>query len=144
MTYLATTDAQPHFHGSEMLIVHDMFRREFALMPGLVRGVAVGDRVIVKMRHGAYCDEAVAAPTQLVKLPSNFDYAEGATFLAGHGTAYHALIDRGQVQPGQEETAGRRRHGLDAIAGVERGLAGEGAGQRQGAADHNQPRRRMI
>jgi hemerythrin-like domain-containing protein len=27
-----------------MLIVHDMFRREFALMPGLVRGVAAGDR----------------------------------------------------------------------------------------------------
>jgi hemerythrin-like domain-containing protein len=44
MTYLATTDAQPHFHGSEMLIVHDMFRREFALMPGLVRRVAVGER----------------------------------------------------------------------------------------------------
>ena len=34
-------------------------------------------------------------------LPSTFDYAEGATFLAGHGTAYHALIDRGQLQPGE-------------------------------------------
>ena len=34
-------------------------------------------------------------------LPSTFDYAEGATFLAAHGTAYHALIDRGQVQPGE-------------------------------------------
>jgi hemerythrin-like domain-containing protein len=43
MTYLATTDGQPHFHRSEMLIVHDVFRREFALMPGLVRGVAAGD-----------------------------------------------------------------------------------------------------
>jgi NADPH2:quinone reductase len=64
-------------------------------------GVAIGDRVIVKMRHGAYCDEAVAVPAQLVKLPSTFDYAEGATFLAGHGTAYHALIDRGQVRPGE-------------------------------------------
>jgi NADPH2:quinone reductase len=49
-----------------------------------VAGVAVGDRVIVKMRHGAYSDEAVATPSQLVKLPSTFDYAEGATFLAGH------------------------------------------------------------
>ena len=28
-------------------------------------GVAVGDKVIVKMRHGAYCDEAVATPSQL-------------------------------------------------------------------------------
>jgi NADPH:quinone reductase len=62
-------------------------------------GVTIGDKVIVKMRHGAYCDEAVTTPSQLVRLPSNFDYAEGATFLAGHGTAYHALIDRGQVQP---------------------------------------------
>jgi hemerythrin-like domain-containing protein len=44
MSHLSTTDAQPHFHRSEMLIVHDMFRREFALMPGLVRGVAAGDR----------------------------------------------------------------------------------------------------
>jgi NADPH:quinone reductase-like Zn-dependent oxidoreductase len=66
-----------------------------------IAGVAVGDRVIVKMRHGAYCDEAVAAPSQLVPLPSTFDYAEGATFLAGHGTAYHGLIDRGQLQPGE-------------------------------------------
>src|SRR5438094_898083 len=62
------------------------------------KGVAVGDRVIVKMRHGAYCDEAVVTPSQLTPLPSTFDYAEGATFLAGHGTAYHALIDRGQLQ----------------------------------------------
>src|SRR5580700_7313984 len=64
-------------------------------------GVAVGDRVIVKMRHGAYADEAVVAPSQLTPLPSTFDYAEGATFLAAHGTAYHALIDRGQLQPGE-------------------------------------------
>ncbi len=62
-------------------------------------GVAVGDKVIVKMRHGAYCDEAVVTPSQLTPLPSTFDYAEGATFLAGHGTAYHALIDRGRLQP---------------------------------------------
>jgi NADPH2:quinone reductase len=64
-------------------------------------GTAVGDKVIVKMRHGAYCDEAVATPAHLVRLPSTFDYAEGATFLAGHGTAYHALLDRGQLQSGE-------------------------------------------
>lgn len=64
-------------------------------------GIAVGDRVIVKMRHGAYADEAVVAPSQLTPLPSTFDYAEGATFLAAHGTAYHALIDRGQLKPGE-------------------------------------------
>ena len=65
------------------------------------RGVAVGDKVIVKMRHGAYTDEAVVTASQLTRLPKTFDYAEGATFLAAHGTAYHALIDRGQLQPGE-------------------------------------------
>src|ERR1700724_591650 len=64
-------------------------------------GVAVGDRVIVKMRHGGYAEEVVVTPAQLTPLPSTFDYAEGATFLAAHGTAYHGLIDRGQLRPGE-------------------------------------------
>jgi NADPH2:quinone reductase len=63
--------------------------------------VAVGDRVIVKLRHGGYADEAVVTPSQLTPLPSTFDYAEGATFLAAHGTAYHALVDRAQIKPGE-------------------------------------------
>ena len=37
------TDYVPHFDGREMLMLHDSFRREFALLPGLVRGVATGD-----------------------------------------------------------------------------------------------------
>src|SRR6201991_4352982 len=44
------------------------------------QGIAIGDRVIVKLRHGGYADEAVVAPSQLTPLPSTFDYAEGATF----------------------------------------------------------------
>jgi NADPH2:quinone reductase len=66
-----------------------------------VAGFAIGERVIVRMRHGAYADEVVVAPTQLTRLPSNFDDAQGATFLAAHGTAHHALVDRGRVQPGE-------------------------------------------
>lgn len=64
-------------------------------------GAAVGDKVIVRMRHGAYSSEAVVTPSQLVPMPSTFDYAEAATFLAGHGTAYHALVDRGLIKPGE-------------------------------------------
>jgi NADPH2:quinone reductase len=64
-------------------------------------GVAVGDRVMVRMRHGAYAEEVVVAPSQLTPLPSNFDLAEGATFLAAHGTAHHALVDRGELEPGE-------------------------------------------
>jgi NADPH2:quinone reductase len=64
-------------------------------------GVSVDDKVIVKLRHGGYADEVIVTPAQLVPLPKAFDYAEGATFLAAHGTAYHGLIDRGQVKPGE-------------------------------------------
>lgn len=63
--------------------------------------VVVGDKVIVRMRYGAYAEEAVVAPSQLTPLPASFDYAEGATFLAAYGTAYHALVDRGQIRPGE-------------------------------------------
>ena len=63
-----------------------------------VTGVSVADRVIVKLRFGGYADEVVVTPAQLTPLPSTFDYAEGATFLAAHGTAHHALIDRGQLK----------------------------------------------
>jgi NADPH:quinone reductase len=68
---------------------------------GAAKGVAAGDRVIVKLRHGGYADEAVVTPSQLTPLPSTFDYAEGATFLAAHGTAYHALVDRAQIIAGE-------------------------------------------
>src|SRR3954463_128287 len=66
---------------------------------GAPKGVAIGDRVMVKLRHGGYADEAIVTPSQLTPLPSTFDYAEGATFLAAHGTAYHALVDRAQIKP---------------------------------------------
>jgi len=64
-------------------------------------GVRVGDRVIVRLRHGGYASEVVATPSQLTVLPSTFDHAEGATFLAAHGTAYHALVDRAQLRRGE-------------------------------------------
>ena len=40
---MMNVEEQLHFDGREMLMVHDVFRREFALMPAVVRGVAVGD-----------------------------------------------------------------------------------------------------
>ncbi|WP_424627230.1 NADPH:quinone oxidoreductase family protein [Bradyrhizobium sp. SYSU BS000235] len=64
-------------------------------------GVGIGDKVIVKARFGCFADEILVSPDQLVPLPATFDYAQGATFLAAHGTAYHALVDRAQIKPGE-------------------------------------------
>ncbi|MEH2509808.1 NADPH2:quinone reductase [Nitrobacteraceae bacterium AZCC 1564] len=63
--------------------------------------VGIGEKVIVKARFGCYADEIVVSPDQLIPLPATFDYAQGATFLAAHGTAYHALVDRAQIKPGE-------------------------------------------
>ncbi|MGO3932782.1 NADPH:quinone oxidoreductase family protein [Rhodopseudomonas pseudopalustris] len=66
-----------------------------------VTNAKVGDRVIVKLRFGAYAEEVAVAASQLTPMPPNFDYAEAATFLAGHGTAWHGLVDRGHLQKGE-------------------------------------------
>lgn len=49
-------DNGQHFDGREMFMLHNSFRREFALMPALVRGVAAGDRerAQVVAEHIAY------------------------------------------------------------------------------------------
>src|SRR5260221_7249589 len=60
---------------------------------GAADGVAVGDRVIVKMRHGAYADEAVVATSQLTPLPPTFDNPDGAPFLAAHRPRVPAVLD---------------------------------------------------
>ena len=82
-------------------------RPELPFVPGLeaagvvsevagdVAGVAVGDRVIAQMRTGGYAEEAVVTPSQLRRLPDGFSFAEGATFLVAHMTAYHALVTPG-------------------------------------------------
>jgi hemerythrin-like domain-containing protein len=40
---VAKTNGRRSFDGREMVAVHDMLRREFALLPGLVAGVTAGD-----------------------------------------------------------------------------------------------------
>jgi NADPH2:quinone reductase len=62
---------------------------------------SVGDRVMVKPRQGSYTEEIISVPADLKLMPSTFDYAQGATFFAGHGTAYYAIVDRAKIQPGE-------------------------------------------
>jgi hypothetical protein len=45
-------DTDEPLDGREMFMVHNMLRREFALMPGLVRDVTAGDRERTQILHG--------------------------------------------------------------------------------------------
>ncbi len=62
---------------------------------------AAGDKVMVQLRQGGYAEEVVVAPEQAMPLPTGFSFAEGATFRAAYGTAYHALVDGARLQPGE-------------------------------------------
>ncbi len=52
---MTCTESPLQFDRREMLIVHDVFRREFALMPGLIGTVAPGDRERARL-VGAHID----------------------------------------------------------------------------------------
>lgn len=66
-----------------------------------VHGLCLGQRVIARMRWGGYAEEAVVAADQVVPMPQAFTFAEAATFLVAHGTAYHGLVSRGGLAAGQ-------------------------------------------
>jgi NADPH2:quinone reductase len=60
-----------------------------------------GDRVLAMIGSGGYADEAVAAAASCMVLPANMDYATAAGFSMTYGTSYHALVQRGALQPGE-------------------------------------------
>jgi NADPH:quinone reductase len=66
-----------------------------------VAGIAAGDRVMVHQRHGCYAEEAVVEPAQVLPLPQGFGFVEGAAFLVGYHTAYHALVQRAHLASGE-------------------------------------------
>jgi NADPH:quinone reductase len=62
---------------------------------------SAGQQVIVRMQTGGYAEEIVAPADQIIGLPAGFCFAEGATFLVAHLTAYHALSTRAALGAGQ-------------------------------------------
>ena len=66
-----------------------------------VDGFAIGDRVMVQLRHGGYAEEVVVAAEQATPLYKGFSFAEGATFRAAYGTAYHALVEGARLAAGE-------------------------------------------
>ncbi|BBX63304.1 NADPH:quinone oxidoreductase [Mycobacterium saskatchewanense] len=68
-----------------------------------VAGLAVGDRVLTVAGFGAFAEEVVAAPSiqQLHRIPTAMPFTEAAGFAMVHGTAIHALRQRGNLQPGE-------------------------------------------
>lgn len=90
-----------------------------------VREYKVGDRVIGMVGHGGYADEVVADEGQLLPMPANMSFDEGAAFTMTYGTSYYALKQRGELKPGETLLV------LGAAGGV--GLTAVELGARMGA-----------
>jgi len=60
--------------------------------------VSVGDRV---QCGGGMASSVVVKASSCWKIPDHYSYLEGASFSTGYSTAYHCLIERGQLQPGE-------------------------------------------
>ncbi|HJU20233.1 MAG TPA: NADPH:quinone oxidoreductase family protein [Stellaceae bacterium] len=71
-----------------------------ALGPGVTR-FAPGNTVLSRHRLGAFAELANARAEDCELLPAGMDVAAAAGFRSAYGTAYHALLQRGRLQPGE-------------------------------------------
>jgi NADPH2:quinone reductase len=61
----------------------------------------VGDRVIVNSRGVAFAEKCVADQDLTMPLPDGLEVRVGAAFTVTYGTAYHALVQSANLQPGE-------------------------------------------
>ena len=99
----------------DLLMTHGryQFRPELPFAPGLevagtvsevaddVDGLSPGDRVMAVVGHGGWAEEVVAPAALTLPAPEQLADAEVAAFPLAFGTAVHALVDRGALQPGE-------------------------------------------
>ncbi len=60
-----------------------------------------GDRVAALPMLGGFAEQVAAAPDLTFALPDSVSFAEGASFIFNYGTAHFALVERGQLAPGE-------------------------------------------
>ena len=64
-------------------------------------GVTPGDRVVVSAWGGLFADEAVVPAHALAPMPGGMDFTHAAVFPVSYATAWHALVDRAALKPGE-------------------------------------------
>jgi NADPH2:quinone reductase len=66
-----------------------------------VAGLAVGDKVVCGGWYGQFAEECVLPRSAVTLIPTALSLLDAAVFPASFSTAWHALVDRAQVQPGE-------------------------------------------
>lgn len=60
-----------------------------------------GDRVVALCGWGGFAEQVAVNANRVFKIPNAISWHTAAATLYNYGTSYHALKDRGQLQPGQ-------------------------------------------
>jgi NADPH2:quinone reductase len=87
-----------------------------------VTHVRVGDRVFSGGMGGGFAQEAVGPAQRVTPIPDGMDFREAAIFRVSYATAYYALVQRGNLAPG-ETLLVLGAGGATGIAAVEIGKA---------------------
>lgn len=66
-----------------------------------VTGLSVGDPVVASGWGGMFAEETVLPERTVRPMPEGMDFAEAAVFPVSYATAWHALVDRAQLSPGE-------------------------------------------
>jgi NADPH:quinone reductase len=106
--------ASVNFPDVLMLTADYQHKPELPFIPGMegagtisaigaeVKNWKAGDRVIFGVRPGAFAEYVkVPASGNLMRLPSGWSDAEGSAFRVGATTAYHSLVHRAALKPGE-------------------------------------------
>ncbi|MFT4560921.1 MAG: NADPH2:quinone reductase [Gammaproteobacteria bacterium] len=66
-----------------------------------VNDIRRGDSVMGSVLLGAYAEQVMAPAKSCFQLPKPFNFVDGAAFQVAYRTAYVALVERGQLKPGE-------------------------------------------
>ena len=66
-----------------------------------VDGGRLGERVMALTGSGGFAEKVAVPVRALLPIPEGMDMATASGFPTAYGTSYHALVDRGAVQPGE-------------------------------------------
>jgi len=66
-----------------------------------VSAYRTGDRVLAWLGFGGCAEQAVAPAENVFPLPASMDFATASVLLLTYGTAYHALVQRANLLPGE-------------------------------------------
>ena len=67
-----------------------------------VRDIATGTRVLgFETNYGAFAEKIALPASRVIPIPDSMPYTDAASLLVAHGTAHHALKQRGQLSEGE-------------------------------------------